>query len=140
MFPTLSFVDRPIVTDLPPRLRLTKRQKLRRPREFRRVYDAGCKAGDQHLLVFVLPNDLGVTRVGLSVSRKHGTAIARNRIKRLLREAFRLGQHDLPAGLDLVLIPRPNNTATLDEFRSSLAGCVRRAVKRLPPSCEQARE
>jgi ribonuclease P protein component len=115
-----------------PRLLFTKRQKLRRPSEFKRVYEGGSRAGDDRLLVFALRNDLGVTRLGLSVSRKHGGAVRRNRIKRLLREAFRLGQHDLPAGLDLVIVPRPGTGATLTDFRKSLAGCVRRAVKRLP--------
>jgi ribonuclease P protein component len=124
------------------RYRLTKAQKLRRPSEFKRVYDGGAKAGDDRLLVFALPNDLGLTRLGLSVSKKHGGAVKRNRIKRLLREAFRLSQHDLPPGLDLVLIPRPNAAATFAEYRTSLAGCARRAAKRLPPrlSDEQSRD
>ena len=121
------------MADPTPRYRFMKEQKLRRPAEFKRVYDGGAKAGDDRLLVFALANDLGVTRVGLSVSKKHGGAVKRNRIKRLLREAFRLGQHELPAGFDLVLIPRPNAAATLADFRKSLAGCARRAVKRLPP-------
>lgn len=116
----------------PARYRLTKAQKLGRPAEFERVYGGGAKAGDDRLLVFVLPNELGLTRLGLSVSKKNGGAVKRNRIKRLLREAFRLSQHDLPPGLDLVLIPRPNAAATLADYRRSIAGCVRRAAKRLP--------
>lgn len=128
------------MTDPVQRLRLTKRQKLRRPAEFKRAYNEGGKAGDDRLLVFALRNDLGVTRLGLSVSRKHGSAVKRNRIKRLLREAFRLGQHDLPSGLDLVLVPRPGVGATLADYRRSLAGCVRRAVKRLPTGGGGSRE
>lgn len=120
-------------SDAPARYRLTKAQKLRRPAEFKRVYDGGSKAGDDRLLVFALPNGLGVTRLGLSVSKKNGSAVKRNRIKRLLREAFRLSQHDLPPGLDLVLIPRPGADATLAGYRQSLAGCVRRAARRLTP-------
>lgn len=117
--------------EMTPRRRLTKQQKLRRPSDFRCVYETGRKAGDDHLLVFAMSNELRVTRLGLSVSKKHGSAVARNRIKRLLREAFRLDQFELPTGLDLVLIPRPKSGATLADYRRSLAGCVRRLVKRL---------
>lgn len=119
-----------------PRFRLTKQQKLRRPIEFRRIYEGKLKAGDNHLLVFAAPNDLGLTRVGLSVSKKHGSAVKRNRIKRLLREAFRLSQHDLPTGLDLILIPRPASGATLVDYRRSLAACAGRLVKRLARQVE----
>jgi ribonuclease P protein component len=119
-----------------PSHKLSKSQKLRRPAEFRRVYDGKIRAGDEHLLVFATRNETGITRIGLSVSKKNGGAVARNRIKRLLREAFRLDQYAFPAGLDLVLIPRPGSGAGLADFRRSLANCVRRVMKRLPASIE----
>lgn len=72
------------------------------------------------------------TRFGLSVSRKHGNAVKRNRIKRLLREAFRLSQHDLPAGLDLILIPRQNSGTLLEDYQRSLRAVAKRLDKRLP--------
>lgn len=60
----------------------------------------------------------------------------RNRLKRLLREAFRLSQHELPTGLDLILIPRQNAGAGLDDFRRSLVQLARRLAKRLETSGE----
>ncbi len=108
----------------PLRFRFTKAQHLHKPAEFQRVYDLKQRAGDAFLLVFGAPNQLGWTRIGLSVSKKHGKAVVRQRIKRLLREAFRLSQHELPVGLDLILIPRPGRKAGLSEYRNSLKKLV----------------
>ncbi len=116
---------------MPASFRFLKSQHLRSEADFERVYARKCKAADGVLLLFADRNNLGYTRIGLSVSKKHGGAVIRNRLKRLLREAFRLSQHDLPAGLDLIAIPLDGAKASLDAYRASLGKILQRLVKRL---------
>ena len=110
-----------------------KAAHLRSPLNFERVYSLKHKAADGVLLLFVARNDVDVTRIGLSVGKKHGGAIVRNRLKRLLREAFRLERPSVPSGLDLIAIPLTADKASLAAYRTSIAGLVRRLVKRLDP-------
>ncbi|MCD4670456.1 MAG: ribonuclease P protein component [Actinomycetia bacterium] len=108
-----------------------RRQRLKRRVDFQRVRRTACSAADQRLIVYVVGNGLGHSRLGLSVGKRVGPAVRRNRVKRLLRESFRLLQHELPAGLDLMVIPRPKVRATLREFEDSMRGVVRRAARKL---------
>lgn len=113
------------------RRRFLKSQHLRRSADFRTLYDAGQRAGDDHLLIFAGLNSLADTRVGFSVSKKHGNAVCRNRKKRLMREAFRLQQHQLPNGLDLILIPRQRDDSSVADFRRSITRLVKKLKRRL---------
>ncbi len=106
-------------------------EHLRRPSDFRRVYQDRCSASNQFLLIYACKNDLLYSRIGLSVSRKVGPATHRNRLRRLYREAFRLLKADLPTGLDLVLIPRMPETPSLEELKQTLALLTGQLAKRL---------
>ena len=104
---------------------------LRRAQDFERVYGSGVRSGDDHLLIFVHSNDLNVIRAGVSVSRKHGSAVHRNVKRRRLKEAFRLLQHELPSGLDLILIPRQRDDSALVDYKASIRTLVPRLARRL---------
>src|SRR5438445_2760138 len=106
-------------------------EHLRRPSDFRRVYERRRSVSDSWLLVYACENGLPYVRVGLSVSRKQGQATYRNRLRRLYREAFRLTRQQLPVGLDLVLIPRRPQEPTLDDLKNSLPRLVAQLAKKL---------
>jgi len=71
--------------------------------------------------VIYAPNDLGITRLGITVSKKIGNAVKRNRIKRVIRELFRLNKNRFPVGYDIVIVARRDAShlsyyTVLDEF------------------------
>ena len=101
-----------------------KTHRLHGPAAFAAVYDARVREARGPLAVFALPNGLPHSRLGLSVSRKIGIAVRRNRIKRQLREAFRLMQHDLPRGYDLVLVVRPHPPLILADYQKLLSSLL----------------
>ena len=108
-----------------------KSKRIRRKRDFDRIYALRQRASDQFVLIYAGPNGLEQTRIGLSVSKKHGNAVQRTRLKRLLREAFRLSQHELPRGLDLILIPKKSEGATLCDYQRSLVDVATKLAQRI---------
>jgi len=92
-----------------PSSRRARRGRLSRSAEFERAYRQGRSHGNRHFVVYAFPR--GATedeaRLGLSVSRKVGGAVDRNRVKRLLREAFTAEAAVVPPGHDLVVVARP---------------------------------
>jgi ribonuclease P protein component len=105
-------------------------RRLSGKKAFSRVFGGRCSAADRLLVVFVMPNGLSYCRLGLTVGRKCGNAVLRNRIKRLLREAFRLGSDALPQGYDFVCVPRPGCVSPLDAYQRSMRSLSARAVAR----------
>ncbi|HJT77730.1 MAG TPA: ribonuclease P protein component [Gemmataceae bacterium] len=115
----------------PTSFRFRPEEHLRRGADFRRAYERRRSASDPWLIVYACPNGLPHLRLGLSVSRKVGPAVRRNRLRRLYREAFRLTRHLMPTGLDLVLIPRRPDDPPLEELKQSLPRLVGQLARRL---------
>jgi ribonuclease P protein component len=101
-----------------------KKHRLQHALQFDAVYAAKTRESRGPLTIFALPNGLKHPRLGLSVGRKIGIAPKRNRIKRLLREAFRLLQHDFPRGYDIVINVRPHETALLADYQRLLSAAM----------------
>jgi ribonuclease P protein component len=106
-------------------------ERLKDPTDFRRAYERRRSESDHVLVVYGVENSLAHSRLGISVARKKvRSASSRNRLKRLVREAFRLSKADLPSGVDLVVIPRSHNPSC-EEVRKSLVELGRRVARRL---------
>jgi ribonuclease P protein component len=83
-------------------------RRVRKRLDYLRVQGKGRRFSTPHYLVFAMPADaVRPTRFGITVSRKVGNAVARNRVKRWLREHCRRWARDLPANLDIVIVARP---------------------------------
>ena len=100
-----------------------------------RCYDAGTKVFTQNFVIFVAPRETGVLpwRVGMAVTKKSGSAVRRNRLRRLIREFFRLQQRTLPTGLDFVVVPKRHlNIGCMDyhQVAKELSFAVARYTKR----------
>jgi ribonuclease P protein component len=113
-----------------------KQARLRREQDFKRVYQAGKRTQAFPLRVAALKRADGKCRLGLSISRKVGDPVVRNRWKRAIREAFRLNRHLLRAPFDLVVsVSWEAAPAEVDRVESAFLGLIEELNK-----AEEARE
>ena len=112
-----------------------KRARLSRSSDFKRIYRQGSSTASRFLVLYSFRRspEAGAEgpRLGLSVSKKMGGAVVRNRIKRLLREAFAVTQEQLDQDYDVVLIARPQLLDLLTRESAGEKGLVREAVHEL---------
>ncbi|HOK07212.1 MAG TPA: ribonuclease P protein component [Syntrophales bacterium] len=86
--------------------RFCRRERIRKKQDFLRIYREGVRGGTRHFRWVLCRNPEGMRRLGITAGRKTGNAVRRNRIKRLLREFFRLNKARLPEGMDIVITVR----------------------------------
>ena len=86
---------------------LKSSDKLKKKWEFRRVYEDKKKYWNNIFTIYVSPNHMDKTRLGLTVSKKVGNSVKRNRVKRLIRESFRLSKEIILPGYDIIVVAKP---------------------------------
>ncbi|MCR5509117.1 MAG: ribonuclease P protein component [Lachnospiraceae bacterium] len=79
---------------------------LKKNEDFRTVYSKGRSRADRYFVLYVLENGTDYNRLGISVSKKTGNSVVRHRIKRLVKESYRLHEKMFNSGLDIVVIAR----------------------------------
>lgn len=117
-----------------PSERFPRASRLLSPADFKRVFSRACKVSGRNFVVLARPNALGRPRLGLAVSKKHAkTAVSRNRLKRQVRESFRLKQMEL-GGIDVIFLSRPGADGVAPrDLRQDLERLWPRLIER----CEQ---
>lgn len=105
---------------------MNRRNRLRRAADIARVRSHGAKAVTPSLVLFATPGGAEASRVAVPVSKRFGSAVRRNRLRRRVREALRRQISDLPGALDVVALPQ---VRAVDAASGELAAAVRRGLR-----------
>ena len=107
-----------------------RHQRIVRGSDYRLIYSVGLKFNSENLVLFARENDLHYARLGITVSRKVGGAVVRNRVKRVFREIFRRSRADLPNHFDFVVnAKRSCVDAAYGPLRAELLHAIRRICR-----------
>ena len=98
----------------------SKKKRLVSNKQFKAVLARKLRVSDGLLTLYMAENDCGHARLGVSVGKSCGGAVVRNRLKRLLREAFRQNQDQIPAGFDYLLMPSPQWSKRINEAATTV--------------------
>ncbi len=109
-----------------------KSDRVVKSSDFERIIRKGSCAADGALVVFAAAGaDQSSTRLGVTIPKRTGNAVVRNRWKRLIRESFRIHKRELPAGYDFIVRPKKGATPSWEEIQKSIPKLTRKAIQRL---------
>ena len=102
-------------------------ESLKKTCQFRAVYNGGKSCADRFLVLYAMKNETESNRLGISISRKVGKSVTRNRVTRLIREAYRLSEDLFVPGRDLIFIARlPAGSASFADIRMSIYSLMKK--------------
>ncbi|OLS02717.1 ribonuclease P protein component [Tissierella creatinophila] len=85
---------------------MEKKYRIRKNMEFKNIYKVGKNYWNRNLILYVKNNGLNETRVGYTITKKIGNAVTRNKIRRRMKEIYRLNFHNIKDGYDLIFIAK----------------------------------
>lgn len=106
---------------------MKKTVSIKENKDFKRLYYRGKSVANEILAVYYRRNNCPYCRLGLTVSGKVGKAVVRNRVRRLIKESYRLMEDKLPLGLDIVVVARTRAAGA--DFKT-VSGALERAFKK----------
>ncbi len=107
---------------------MEKKFRLRKNMEFRKVYSHGKNYWNRNLTLYVKKNNIDETRVGYTITKKIGNSVVRNKLRRRMKEIYRLNFHRIETGYDLVFVPKRNIVnLSYEKLDSSMIHIMRKA-------------
>ncbi len=111
---------------------------LKKNADFQKVYQKGKSAANRHLVLYVCHREDNVNRIGISVSKKVGNSVVRHRLKRLIKESYRLNETEFAGGLDMIFIARPGaREASFPEIERAVLHLMRKMNLKNPAGDEE---
>ena len=105
---------------------MDKRFRIRKNMEFKEIYKYGKNYWNKNLILYIRKNNLEETRVGFTISKKMGNAVTRNKIRRRMKEAYRLNFYNVKEGYDLIFIPKKH---IIDISYGELENSIKHIIK-----------
>jgi len=101
---------------------------MKENRQFKKVYEKGKSFANHLLVMYFMKNNLTVTRLGITVNKKVGKAVVRNRVRRLIKESYRLQEQFIMEGYDIVFVSRARaKEATYKEIYGAMHSLLKKA-------------